>query len=288
MEIHHFFDQNTFTLTYVVSDSQTSDAVIIDPVLDFDPASGKVAFDSLEKIEDFVGTNKLRVGMILETHAHADHLSSSQYLKEKFPEAQLAIGANIRVVQETFKKIFNLGSEFAIDGSQFDRLLEDGEEVKCGSLEFRVINTPGHTPACCSYVFGDAVFTGDALFMPDFGTGRCDFPAGCAEDLYTSVHEKLYRLPDATRVYVGHDYMPGGRELAFQSTIGEEKSSNIQLSAASTRDQFVAMRQKRDATLSAPKLLLPSVQVNIDAGHLPKAEENGTSYLKIPLRLASR
>lgn len=284
MKIIHLFDEETFTLTYIVYDETSKDAVIIDPVLDFDPAGGAITTTSFEKLLRKVKESGANVKMILETHAHADHLSSSQILKKQFPDAVLAIGENIRIVQKTFKSLFNLGDGFKTDGSQFDRLLKDGETVSAGSLQFKVIFTPGHTPACSSYVFGHAVFTGDTLFMPDYGTGRCDFPAGCAQDMYHSIHEKLYHLPEQTEVYVGHDYLPDGRSLAFMSTIKEEKEKNIQLKQSTTEDEFVKMRQSRDKTLSAPRLLFPSVQVNISAGELPEAEDNGKIYLKIPVK----
>ncbi len=279
-----FFDKETWTLTYVVFDGKSQDAVVIDPVWDYDPASSTLSTRSTDDVVAFVRENKLKVHYIFETHAHADHISGSQILKNQWPQAKVAIGANITTVQEVFKGVFNLPNEFKTDGSQFDRLIQDGEKIMAGTIEVETIYTPGHTPACASYVIGNAVFTGDALFIPDYGTGRCDFPAGSADDLFTSVHDKLYKLPDDYRVFVGHDYMPNNRELKFESTIGEEKKSNIQLNWQTTRKEFVEFRNKRDSTLSAPRLLLPSVQVNIDAGHLPLAEKNAISYLKIPLR----
>jgi len=284
LTIKEFFDPQTWTMTYVVADEKTRDALIIDPVWDYDPASSKVTAESLESVERYVKAHELKVHYILETHAHADHLSGSQPLKEKFPGAKIGIGARITAVQKVFKEVFNLSPDFATDGSQFDLLLTEDSPLQAGSINVKTLFTPGHTPACASYVIGESVFTGDALFMPDYGTGRCDFPAGSADDLYTSIHEKLYQLPDHTKVYTGHDYMPGGRELQFQSTIGEQKLNNIQLKEKTTRAEFVKMRTERDKTLKAPRLLLPSVQVNIDAGRLPPAENNGSSYLKIPLR----
>ena len=282
--VKEFFDEATWTLTYVVYDQQTKDAVILDPVWDYDPASSKMSTDSSDVVFHFVQANKLKVHFILETHAHADHVSGSQVLKQKIPGAKVGIGAKIQDVQKVFKRVFNLAPDFATDGSQFDLLLEEGKVLEAGTLKIETIYTPGHTPACASYVIGDAVFTGDALFMPDYGTGRCDFPAGNAEDLYTSVHDKLYKLPDHYRVFVGHDYLPNGRALAFESTIGDEKTKNIQLKADTSREQFVEFRRARDQKLAAPRLLLPSVQVNINAGHLPEPEENGGRYLKIPVR----
>lgn len=282
--VKDFFDRATWTLTYVVYDPKTKDAVIIDPVWDYDPASSSLTTESAEKVRDFVKEQGLRVLNILETHAHADHVTGAQVLKKDFPEAKIAIGAHIREVQGVFKKVFNLASDYKTDGSQFDLLLEEGKPHFAGSLKIETIYTPGHTPACSSYLIGDAVFTGDALFMPDFGTGRCDFPAGSADQLYTSVHDKLYKLPDETRVFTGHDYQPEGRPVEFESTIGEQKKKNIQLSEKTTRKEFVEMRNARDKQLAAPRLLLPSVQINISAGRLPEAEANGSSYLKIPIR----
>lgn len=282
--VKEFFDRATWTLTYVVSDAATKDAVIIDPVWDYDPSSSKMSHASADEVLKYVNDQKLKVHYILETHAHADHVSGSQYLKEKIPGAKVGIGAKITDVQKVFKNVFNLDPDFKTDGSQFDFLLEEGKTVKAGSLAIDTMYTPGHTPACGTYIIGDTVFTGDALFMPDYGTGRCDFPAGSATDLYDSVYNKIYTLPDHYRVFVGHDYLPNGRPLAFESTIGEEKAKNIQLNVETTKDQFVHFRTTRDKSLAAPRLLLPSVQVNIAAGHLPKPEANGTSYLKIPVR----
>lgn len=278
-----FFDEPTYTLTYVVFDPRTKDALLIDSVLDFDQASGQYSYDSAKSVLGFIKDQELKTHYILETHAHADHLSASVFLKQELPEAKLGIGKNIILVQEEFSKIFNL--DIPTDGSQFDELFDDEQVVQAGSLEFKVLFTPGHTPACTSLLVGDAVFTGDALFMPDYGTGRCDFPKGCAEDLYNSITKKLYTLPDETKVYTAHDYQPNGRELQYCSTIGEEKRSNIRLRGDTSKDEFVTFRRERDATLSAPKLILPSIQVNIDGGHLPKAEDNGISYLKLPLTL---
>lgn len=282
MKIKHFYDTETATHSYVVSDEQTKDAIIIDPVLDYDPASGRIEDRSLKIIVDYIAAMKLRPKAILETHAHADHISSSQMLKKLFPSALICISERIKIVQETFKKVFNL-QEMPADGSQFDRLLKDFEDVTLGSLTFRAIPTPGHTPACMSYYFKGHVFTGDSLFMPDSGTGRCDFPRGSARDLYHSVARNLYSLPDETKVYVGHDYAPNGREMLYQTTIGESKQSNIQLKFDTSEEEFIRFREARDKTLKAPRLLLPSIQVNIDGGHLPRPENNGVAYLKMPL-----
>ncbi len=283
MIVKELFDPATFTLTYVVYDPATRDAVVIDPVLDYDPLASQTSTSSVEAVSTFIASEKLRVHYVLETHAHADHLSSSQFLKRRF-DAKVAIGARITDVQKVFKDLFDL-PDLATDGSQFDRLLEDGEVVKAGSLELKVIATPGHTPACVTYQIEDAIFTGDALFIEDYGTGRCDFPRGSASDLYTSVHGKLYSLPDATRVFVGHDYQPGGRKVRSVTTIGESKKSNIQLRTDTTKDEYVRFRTERDAKLEPPRLLFPSVQVNIDAGKLPPAHANGRRYLSIPFNL---
>ncbi|MBE7451300.1 MAG: MBL fold metallo-hydrolase [Kofleriaceae bacterium] len=281
--VEPLYDPSTFTLTYVVWDPASKDAVVIDPVLDFDPASGTTATESADRVTDLVRAHGLRVHYVLETHAHADHLSASQLLRRRH-DARVAIGARIREVQETFKAIFDLPASFATDGSQFDRLLADGERVTAGTLTIEVLDTPGHTPACVTYKLGDAIFTGDALFTEDYGTGRCDFPRGSAEALYDSV-QRLYALPPETRVFVGHDYQPGGRELRWQTTIGASRAANPQLSATTARADFVAMRRARDATLAAPRLLFPSVQVNVDAGRLPAPHGNGHRYLVIPLNV---
>ncbi|MCX6131440.1 MAG: MBL fold metallo-hydrolase [Proteobacteria bacterium] len=285
IKVQDFFDPETYTLSYIVYDVQSRDTVIIDPVLNWNIGSGKIYHKSVEKLIAFAREASLKVRMILETHAHADHLSGSQELKRVFPDARLAIGSRITEVQALFKNVYNFPSSFATDGRQFDQLLHDGETIKVGSLSFLVINTPGHTPACCSYQFRNKVFTGDTLFMPDYGTGRCDFPGGSAAELFKSIKERLYTLPDATEFFTGHDYQPGGRPLLFRSTIGESKSSNIQLNARTTAEEFLQFRQARDASLDAPKLLHPSVQVNIDAGHLPGPEDNGIAYLRIPLTI---
>ena len=284
VSVKEFFDKATWTLTYVVYDETTRDAVVLDPVWDYDPASSKMTTHSANAVLDFIKEKSLNVHYILETHAHADHVSGSQILKQHLPQSKVGIGARIKDVQEVFKKVFNLDPHFKTDGSQFDLLLEEEKTLQAGSLSIETIYTPGHTPACSSYVIGDNVFTGDAIFMPDYGTGRCDFPAGSADELYSSVHEKLYKLPDHYNVFVGHDYQPNGRPVQFQTTIGEQKATNIQLKSETTREQFVHFRTTRDNTLAAPRLLLPSVQVNIDAGHLPAPENNGTRYLKIPVR----
>ena len=284
MRVHSFFDPPTFTLTYVVFDPDSHDAVVIDPVLDYDPLASRVSLQSVEKVAAFVRENGLRLRHVLETHAHADHLSGAQYLKRTFG-ASVLIGERITEVQAVFKHIFGLPDSFRTDGSQFDRLLADGQELQVGTLRVSAIHTPGHTPACLTYKLEDAVFTGDSLFMEDYGTGRCDFPRGSAEALYESIHGKLYALPDQTRVFVGHDYMPGGRAVRFETTIGKSKRENVQLRQDTTKEQFVTFRQSRDKTLFAPRLLFPSVQVNVAAGHLPGSDPNGIRYLRIPLNL---
>lgn len=283
MKVEAFFDKATYTLTYVVYDPNTKDSIIIDPVLDYNPGSSKISTESVEKVASFIKENDLKPHLIMETHAHADHLSGAPELKTKFPNSKTAIGEKITLVQSTFSKAFNFKG-FKSDGSQFDMLLKDGATVEAGSIKIKVMATPGHTPACTSFLIEDMVFTGDSLFMPDFGTGRCDFPAGDAGVMYDSIMNRLYKLPDSTRVFTGHDYQPGGRELKFQSTIGEEKEKNIHLKKDTTRDAYVEFRTTRDRTLQAPNLLLQSIQVNINAGHLPPKEDNGVSYLKIPIK----
>lgn len=282
MEIQHFFDPETYTLTYVVFDPATRDAVVIDPVLDYDVLASKTSTASVEQIAKFLRERELRLHYVLETHAHADHLSASQWLKREFG-GKLAIGERIRDVQETFKDALDL-QHLATDGSQFDRLLADGEVFDAGSLRIEVIATPGHTPACVTYRIGDALFTGDALFMHDYGTGRCDFPRGSAEALYDSIAGRLYTLPDTMRVFPCHDYQPGGRPVMWETTIGKSKRENPQLNARTTKAEFIAMRTARDKTLAPPRLLYPSVQVNVDAGRLPPPHANGRRYLTIPVR----
>jgi glyoxylase-like metal-dependent hydrolase (beta-lactamase superfamily II) len=284
MKLRAFFDPETFTLTYVVWDEASREAAVIDPVLDYDPLDVRVHTATLDALTAFLDGEGLKPRWVLETHAHADHISGAQHLKARY-DARVAIGARITTVQSTFKDVFDLGEDFATDGRQFDRLLSEGEGVELGGLSIGVLHTPGHTPACISYTAGDAVFTGDALFMPDFGTGRCDFPAGSAADLYDSITKKLYTLPDSTRVLVGHDYQPGGRALAWETTIGASKRDNIQLKAETSREDFVRFRTDRDKTLRPPKLIFPSVQVNVDAGRLPAPAANGRRYLKLPLGL---
>ncbi len=280
-EVQHFFDPATWTLTYVVWDPQTRDAVVIDPVLDFDPLAVSTRETSAEAVVEFVRSRELKPRWVLETHAHADHLSGGQVLARELGIGG-AVGSRITQVQEVFRDLFDLGPDFPVDGRQFDRLLDDGEVLEAGSLEVEAIATPGHTPACLTYRIGDALFTGDALFMPDYGTGRCDFPRGSATDLYRSV-QRLYTFPDATRVFVGHDYQPGGRDLAFETSIGASRRENIQLRADTSEEEFVRFRTERDAGLAPPKLIFQSIQVNIRAGELPEPRANGRRYLEMPM-----
>ena len=280
-DVKMFFDEPTFTFSYVVVDPATQKAAIVDSVLNYDPHSGRTSKDSANAIIAYVRENGLEVQWILETHVHADHLSAAPYLKEQLGGA-LAIGSNIRTVQDVFGKVFNAGSEFARDGSQFDHLFEDGEQFALGSIQAKALHTPGHTPACMTYLIGDAGFVGDTIFMPDYGTARCDFPGGDARTLYRSI-QRLFALPDETRLFMCHDYKaPGRDEFAYLTTVGEEKAKNIHVGEGRSEDAFVKMRTERDATLDMPKLILPSVQVNMRAGALPPKESNGVSYLKIP------
>ncbi len=278
-----FYDKRSSTLTYVVFDTASRDALIIDPVLDYESASGKAWTESVDEVIAFIKKENLNPLYILETHAHADHLSGSQMLTLAFPKIKLAIGERITTVQETFKTIFDMPSDFPTDGSQFDHLLKDNEVFHVGSMEIEAIATPGHTPACMSFIIDEKLYAGDVIFMPDSGSGRCDFPAGSAEDMYDSV-QRLYReMPDDMVVFIGHDYQPGGRELAFKTTIGELKKSNIAIDAKRSKEDFVAWRNARDQSLAAPQLIFQSVQVNVDGGALPKAHDNQIRYLKIPI-----
>ncbi|WP_308909236.1 MBL fold metallo-hydrolase [Pseudokordiimonas caeni] len=277
-----FFDEPTFTVSYVVADPSTKHAAIVDSVLDYNPNSGRTSTETADKLIAFVKAGGLTIDWILETHVHADHLSAAPYLKEKLG-GRMGIGFNITVVQNVFGKVFNAGTDFARDGSQFDHLFKDGEAFKVGSIEAKAIHTPGHTPACMTYVIGDAGFLGDTLFMPDYGTARCDFPGGNAHTLYKSV-QKIFALPDETRLFMCHDYKaPGRDDYRWETTVGEEKAANIHIHQGVAEDTFVAMREKRDATLDMPRLILPSVQVNMRAGHMPPPDDNGVTYLKIPV-----
>ena len=277
-----FFDPATFTYSYVVTDPTSKRCAIIDSVLDYDPAAGRTSYASADRLIAYVREQRLHVDWMLETHVHADHLSAAPYLKRELG-GQLAIGENITVVQNTFGKLFNAGTEFATDGRQFDHLFKDGDTFQIGSLEARAIHTPGHTPACMTYLIGDTGFVGDTLFMPDYGTARCDFPGGDARTLFQSIH-RLFSLPDDTRLFMCHDYKaPGRDDFRFQTTVAEQRAHNVHVHEGIGEAEFVAMRSARDATLGMPMLILPSVQVNMRAGQLPPAEANGTRYLKIPL-----
>lgn len=281
-QVTPFFHRPSNTWSYVVADADARAAAIIDPVLDFEAASGRTATASAQALLDFVREQALDVAWIVETHAHADHLSAGHWLKQQLPDARLAIGEGIRQVQRTFRDVYHLGEAFPVDGSQFDHLFADGETFAIGALQAQVVAVPGHTSDSCAYLIGDALFTGDSLFMPDGGTARCDFPGGSAATLYRSIR-RLYALPDATRVFVCHDYGPGGRAVACETSIGEQKRANIHVRADTHEERFVQVREARDATLAMPALMLPAVQVNIRAGRLPEVEDNGVRYLKLPL-----
>ncbi|MGZ8327996.1 MAG: MBL fold metallo-hydrolase [Allosphingosinicella sp.] len=281
-QVKSFFDEPTFTVSYVVSDAATKKAAIIDSVWNFDQAAGRTSFDSADQIVAYVKAEGLDIEWILETHAHADHLSAAPYLQDKLG-GNLAIGREIVTVQGVFGKIFNEGTELARDGSQFDRLLDDGDVLMIGEIPLLALHVPGHTPADIAYVIGDALFTGDTMFMPDYGSARADFPGGDARQLYRSVR-RLMELPDATRVFLCHDYKaPNRDDYVWETTMLAERTGNVHIHEGVSEDDFVAMRTQRDATLEMPKLILPSLQVNIRAGRLPPAEENGVRYLKLPV-----
>lgn len=285
LQVEGYFDPNTWTVSYLVLDRETKQCALVDSVLDYDPKSGRTGHHAADRLIARVRELGATVQWILETHVHADHLSAAPYLKQELG-GRLAIGSRITTVQETFGRLFNAGAGFARDGSQFDHLFEDDEAFAIGSLRARAIHTPGHTPACMTYVVEDgterAAFVGDTLFMPDYGTARCDFPGGDARTLYRSINRVL-SLPPDTRLYMCHDYQPNGREVQFVSTVAEERERNIHVRDGISEEEFVAMRTRRDATLEMPVLILPSVQVNMRAGHLPEPEDNGRRYLKIPL-----
>ncbi len=280
--VKSFFDEPTNTVSYVVYDPESRRAAIIDSVLDYDPASGRTSFSSADAIIAYVGEKELAVDWLLETHAHADHLSAAPYLQKKLG-GKLAIGREIIHVQNVFGKIFNEGTDFARDGSEFDHLFEDGDQFEIGNVKATVLHVPGHTPADLAYVIGNAVFTGDTLFMPDYGTARADFPGGDSRMLFRSIR-RLMTLPEQTRLFHCHDYKAAGRDnYAWETTVGAQRVGNVHVHEGVDEDDFVAMRDARDATLSMPKLILPSIQVNMRGGHLPEPESNGTRYLKIPL-----
>ena len=280
-QVQAFFDPATWTVSYVVYDHVGGHCAIVDPVLDYDPKSGRTRTTSADHLMAFVRSQNLSVQWILETHAHADHLSAAHYLRGELG-GRITIGAGITQVQSVFKGIFHLGAEFAADGSQFDTLLHDGESFAIGQLQAQALSVPGHTPACMAYQVGDAVFVGDTLFMPDVGTARCDFPGGNAHMLYQSIR-KLLSLPPATRLFMCHDYPPASRTAAWECSVAEQRAHNIHVHDGISEAAFVAMRSARDATLEMPVLILPAVQINIRAGQMPPAEANGVAYLKIPL-----
>ena len=280
-DVHAFHDEATFTITYVVSDPATETAAIVDPVLDYDPASGRTSTESADEVIAFVNARQLDVLWILETHVHADHLTGAPYIRDRIG-GKTAIGNDVSTVQETFKGVFNL-KDLATDGSQFDHRFVEGDTFTIGDIEARVIATPGHTPACITYVIGDAAFVGDTLFMPDFGTARTDFPGGSAPQLYESI-QKILALPDDTRLFMCHDYKaPGREEFAWETSVAEQRAHNVHISEGVSQDEFVRMREERDSQLGMPKLILPSLQVNLRAGDLPEPEDNDIRYLKIPL-----
>ncbi|MFY0619144.1 MBL fold metallo-hydrolase [Shimia sp.] len=281
-DVTAFFDDATNTISFVVKDPMGSSCAIIDSVLDFDFSAARTDTKSADNIIAHVRANALNVEWILESHVHADHLSAAPYLQEQLG-GKIGIGKNITVVQDTFGKVFNEGTEFQRDGSQFDQLFEEGDSFMIGQLRGDVLHTPGHTPACMTYVIGDAAFVGDTLFMPDFGTARCDFPGGSSEELYNSI-QKILSLPDETRIFVGHDYKAPGRDAyAWETTVGEQKAKNVHIGDGADKDSFVQMRDTRDAQLSMPKLIIPSLQVNMRAGHMPEPDDEGDIVLKLPI-----
>ncbi|HEY4252920.1 MAG TPA: MBL fold metallo-hydrolase [Roseomonas sp.] len=281
-EVTAFFDQATNTVSYVVKDPASAACAIVDPVLDIDYAAGRLAHDSAERIIAFVREHDLQLEWLIETHVHADHLSAAPYIQDRLG-GLIGIGAEITVVQEVFGKVFNEGTEFRRDGSQFDRLFQDGDRYRIGGLDAVALHTPGHTPACMTHLVGDAAFVGDTLFMPDGGTARADFPGGDAHALYRSIR-RILALPEATRLFMCHDYAPGGRAFHWETTVAEERANNIHVRDGVTEAEFVTMRLARDATLPAPKLIIPSIQVNMRAGELPPPDASGRRFLKVPLQ----
>lgn len=282
-EVKGFIDPATYTISYVISAPESRKCAIIDPVLDFDMSSGRSSHHSAKQLVDYVKEKNLDLEWIFETHVHADHLSSAPYIQKELG-GKIAIGKNITLIQDTFGQLFNEKDNFLRDGSQFDYLLEDDEILKVGNITCRVMFTPGHTPACVTYICGDAAFVGDTLFMPDYGTARCDFPGGSARQLYRSI-QKIYALPDDTRLFMCHDYAPNGRDYTWQSTIKEQKEHNIHINRKFDEDAFVHLREQRDKTLSMPALIIPSIQINMRGGKPPEAEDNGKVYLKIPYNI---
>lgn len=281
-DVTGFFDEATYTISYVVADPGTKRCAIVDSLLDFDQASGRTTTDSADKLIAFVKDQGLTCDWIIDTHVHADHLTAAPYIRAQ-TGGKTAIGNQISVVQRVFGEIFNEGQSFHTDGSQFDHLFKPDETYKIGNIEARAIHTPGHTPACMSHLIGDALFVGDTIFMPDFGTARCDFPGGDAGTLFDSI-QTLFALPDETRIFLCHDYKAPGRDhFQWETTVGTEKASNIHVKTGTSREDFIKMRTKRDATLAMPKLILPSVQINMRAGEMPPPEDNGQRYMKIPI-----
>ncbi|MBN8647056.1 MAG: MBL fold metallo-hydrolase [Caulobacterales bacterium] len=282
-EVMKFYDEDTNTFSYVVKDPTSNSCAIIDSVLNFDAPSGKTSFEGADEIIAFINSNSLKLEWLIETHVHADHISAAPYLKSKLG-GKIAIGEKVTIVQNVFGKVFNAGSDFAMDGSQFDHLFKDNEIYKIGNMNAIAMATPGHTPACMTHIIGNAAFVGDTIFMPDQGTARADFPGGDAKQLYKSI-KALLSLPPQMRLFMCHDYAPNGREIKFETTIGDELANNIHVKETITENEFIKMRSERDKTLGMPRLILPSVQVNMRAGNFPEADDNGTIYLKLPINL---
>ncbi len=279
MNIQHFFDPAISTLTYVVHDTKAG--VVIDPVLDYDPKSARTSLVSAEAVAQYIDDRNLAIGYVIDTHAHADHLTAMSFIKKRFG-ARTVTGSRVGEVQRAFRDIYNLGADFPVDGRQFDLLLDEGQELEVGSFRVRAMHTPGHTPAHMCWQIDEALFVGDTLFMPDYGTARCDFPGGSADQLFDSI-QRIYALPESTRLFMCHDYQPGGRALRFVTTVAEQKRSNIQLREGTTKLEYMTLRKARDVQLDMPALILPAIQINIRAGEFPEPEANGTAYLKIPL-----
>ncbi len=280
-EVEAFFDEATNTISYVVKDPETNACAVIDSVMDIDYAAGRITYDHADRIIDYIREHGLKLEWLIETHVHADHLSAAPYIQEKLG-GKIGVGARITVVQDVFGKVFNEGTEFQRDGSQFDALFEDGDSYRIGSMEVTTLHTPGHTPACMTHVVGDAAFVGDTLFMPDGGSARADFPGGDAGQLYDSI-QRILALPDETRLFMCHDYGPNGRDIQWETTVAEEKEHNIHVGKGKTREDFIKFRTERDAQLAMPRLIIPSIQVNMRAGHLPEPDDSGTRMLKVPL-----
>lgn len=279
-----FFDKRSNTVSYIVQDPKSSSCAVIDSVLDFDYAAGRMTYDSADELIRYIRENSLTLEWLIETHVHADHLSAAPYIQQELNTGLIGIGEQIVEIQDVFGKVFNEGTEFERDGSQFDRLFHDEDSYRIGNLEVRVMHTPGHTPACMTHVVGDAAFVGDTLFMPDGGTARADFPGGDARTLYKSI-QRVLSLPDDTRLFICHDYGPNGRDIKWETSVGEEKQHNIHVGVGKGIDEFVVLREERDKTLSMPSLIIPALQVNMRAGKLPKADDDGNRYLKVPVNL---